>query len=82
MIKGSQCITIWHVDDLKIPHVQPEVVNSIIGKLSKVFGVEAVRTVHRGKVHEYLGMIISLLKKCKVVIKMDPYIKSILSEAQ
>ena len=30
MIDGSQCTIVWHVDDLKISHVSPDVVNGEI----------------------------------------------------
>jgi hypothetical protein len=55
-IDGSQCTVIWDVDDLKTLHIKSEVVTAIIGKLSGIFRIEAKLTVHRGKVHEYLGM--------------------------
>jgi hypothetical protein len=34
MIKGKQCTIIWHVDDLKISHVDPDVIKEIIKKIS------------------------------------------------
>ena len=34
-IKGSQCTTLWYVNDLKILHVNPDVVSDIIAKLNK-----------------------------------------------
>ena len=33
IINGKQCTIIWHVDDLKISHVEQKVVNDIIKKL-------------------------------------------------
>ena len=44
MINGHQCTVLWHVDDLKIFHVDPEVVTEVIGQLEKEFGVEAPLT--------------------------------------
>ena len=32
-IKGSQCTIIWHVDDTKISHKDPEVISGIIKEL-------------------------------------------------
>jgi hypothetical protein len=81
MIKGSQCIIILHVDELRISHVKPKVITSNIGNLSKVFGVEAALTVHLGNVQKSQGMIISFWKKDKIVIRVNPYVKSIQSEA-
>ena len=36
-INGSQCTIIWHVDDLKISHINEHVVTSIIDKLDKKY---------------------------------------------
>jgi hypothetical protein len=80
IINGSQCTVIWHVDDLKISHVDPAVVSQIIDLLSGEFGKEAPLTINRGKVHDYLGMTIDYSDNGKVKILMDNYIKSILDE--
>jgi len=60
--------------------VDAEVVTSVIDKLSEVFGTEAALTVHRGKVHDYLGMIFDFTIQGKVVITMEEYIQTILSD--
>lgn len=49
---------LWHVDDLKISHVGPKVVDEAIPLLESEFGKEAPLTVSRGKVHDYLDMTI------------------------
>ena len=77
MIKGNQCTILWHVDDLKISHVDADVV---IGLLESEFGKEAPLTKSRGKVHEYLGMIIDYSVPGKIMFTMIDYIKSMLSE--
>jgi hypothetical protein len=58
MINGKQCTILWHVDNLKISHVDPSVVKSVIELLQSEFGKEAPLTITRGKVHKYLGMTI------------------------
>jgi hypothetical protein len=45
-VNGSQCTVVWHVDDLKISHLDPAVITHVIGKLSEVFGEEASLTVN------------------------------------
>jgi hypothetical protein len=45
-VNGSQCTVVWHVDDLKISHLDPAVITHVIGKLSEVFGEEAPLTVN------------------------------------
>jgi len=37
-IQGKQCIILWHVDELKISHVDKNVVEEIIKKLRTKFG--------------------------------------------
>jgi Reverse transcriptase (RNA-dependent DNA polymerase)/Zinc knuckle len=81
MINNDQCTIIWHVDDLKISHVNKGVVTEIINKISNVFGNEAPLTINRGKVHDYLGMELDFRQEKKVVIKMEKYIHGVLEEA-
>ena len=68
MVDGKQCTILWHVNDLKISHVSPEVVNDIIQKLEGVFGKEAPSTKTRGS---EIG---------KVKFTMVDYIKEMLEE--
>ena len=79
-INGHQCTILWHVDDLKISHVDPNVVSAVIADLEKEFGQEAPLTVTRGKVHEYLGMTLDYQTPGKVKITMVNYIKDMLRE--
>jgi hypothetical protein len=61
-INGKQCTIAWHVGDLKISHVDPKAVKSIIKLLDDTYGQEivvgerAAVTFTRGKLHDYLGM--------------------------
>ena len=50
-IAGKQCTIVWHVDDLKISHVEKSVVSDIIENLDSVFGNEAPLTINRVKTH-------------------------------
>ena len=80
-INGRQCtVLVWHVDDLKISHIDPEVVTSIIDLVAGEFGKEAPLTIHRGKVHEYLGMTIGFSDRKKVKLSMIDYVQTILDE--
>ena len=56
MINGTQATIAWYVDDLKISHVQSEVVTDIIKELERRF---EKMTVTRGNEHTYLGMNIA-----------------------
>ncbi len=77
VINGKQCTIIWHVDDLKMSHVSPQVIE----QLSEKHGKEAPLTVTRGRAHEHLGMTIDFSKKGKVKFIMNDYVENLLSEA-
>ena len=79
-IDGKQCTVLWHVDDLKILHIENDVVTDVISQLNDEFGKEAPITVTRGKFHDYLGMTIDYSKKGKVNITMMDYIQDLLKE--
>jgi hypothetical protein len=40
-INGKQCTILWHVDDLKISHVNVKVLEDIVDELSEKYGKEA-----------------------------------------
>jgi hypothetical protein len=65
---------------LKILHVNPEVVEDILKLLYERYGKEAPLVVTRGKVHDYLGMVIDFSEDGKVQIKMVDYITYMLDE--
>jgi hypothetical protein len=67
MIDGEQCTICWYVDDNKISHKDPKVVDKIIEELEKRFGPMSKT---RGKMHEFLGMSLTYEKnKLKVDMK-------------
>ncbi len=74
---GTQMTVCWHVDNLKVSHVDPKEVMKFGEWLSKTYGVSV--TAHRGKVHDYLGMIFDFSKKGKVMINMIKYLKNIIN---
>ena len=80
-INGKQCTIVWHVDDLKILHVDPAVVTDVIKLIESEFGKEAPLTTTRGKVHDYLGMKINFEIPGKVQFIMEDYVKTVLEES-
>jgi len=80
MVDGKQCTILWHVNDLKISHVSPEVVNDITQKFEDVFGQEAPLIKTQGKIHEYVGMNIDFSETGKVKLTLVDYIKEMLEE--
>jgi Reverse transcriptase (RNA-dependent DNA polymerase) len=79
-IDGAQYTILWHVDDLKISHVDPGVVTNVIKQLEAEFGKEAPLTINRGKTHEYLGMTIDYSTPGKVKIGMVDYVRNMLDK--
>ena len=71
-INGSQCTVVWHVDDLKISHSDPQVVTDIITYLESFYG--SMSTV-RGDKHTYVGMDFYFPGDGSVKIDMVSYLK-------
>jgi len=80
-ICGKQCTIIWHVDDLKISHVEEKVVEDIIRCLNERFGMESLLTTSRGKVLEYLGLTLDYSTQGKVKISMYEYVRRLVEDA-
>ena len=60
LINGKQMTIVWHVDDLKILHVNSFEVTKILCFLDSLYpGL----TVKRGRVHTYLGMEMDFTQK-------------------
>ena len=73
MVNGKQCTVLWHVDDLKISHVDSKVVDDVLDKLGQRYGKDAPLVTTRGKIHEYLGMTLDFTNDGEVMIKMYDY---------
>ncbi len=80
MMDGKQCTILWHVDDLKISHVDPNAVTEVIQLLEEEFGKEAPLPKTRGKVHDYLGMTLDFSSPGQAKILMIDYIEKMLEE--
>ena len=68
------------MDDLKLSHVETEVLEDILSKLQQKWGKEAPLTVTRGKVHVYLGMTIDYSVDGQVTFKMLDFVDEIVKE--
>ena len=71
IINGQQCTITWHVDDLKISHVEKTVVSSVISKIEQEFGSMSVT---RGNLHTYVGMDIKYMSDGAVTISVNDYL--------
>ena len=75
-IEGKQCTICWYVDDNKISHVHPKVVDRIISLIEDKFGKMSTT---RGNGHNFLGMNISFNGK-RVRVSMKNYILKAIME--
>ena len=75
MVNGSQMNVTWYVDDLKISHKDSLEVTKFLHHFGLICGERM--TVHRGKVHEYLGMDLDSSISNTLKIGMIKYIKKI-----
>jgi hypothetical protein len=86
IINGKQCIIVWHVDDLKISHVDWKVVTTILNLLDGKYGQEIVGgkrvplTITHGAAHDYLGMTLHYSEDGADKIDMREYLRKILGE--
>ena len=81
IINGQQMTVVWHVDDLKVSHVDEKEVDKFIKQMEAEFGTEAPLSISRGKVHDYLGMNLDFCVDGEVWINMEHYIDMMLHDA-
>jgi len=74
---GKQMTVVWHVDDLKVSHVDPKRVTRFCDWIQSKYGS---CSVNRGKVHEYLGIDLDFRTPGVVRMSMIPYIQKILDQ--
>ena len=79
IINGKQCTITWHIDDLKISHVDHKVVEAFVSDLQTEFGKLGDISVSRGSRHDYLGMFLDYSEEGILQVDMRPYIKTILA---
>ena len=55
-VKANQCTILWNVDDLKMFHVDYDIIYRVISDIDAEYGNISKMTITRGKIHKYLGM--------------------------
>ena len=81
MINGHQMTVVWHVNDLKVSHMDAGEVEKFVQQMEETFGKDTPLTVSHGQVHDYLGMTLDFHNKGKVCINMEHYIDIMLQNA-
>ena len=80
IVDGKQQTIRFHVDDVMVSHVDPNVNNKFADWLQKMYGSVGDVKVHRGKVHEYLGQNFHFLGNGKLEIEQKDYVKNLIEE--
>ena len=75
MINGEQCTVVWYVDDNKVSHKDPRVVDEIIELMKGHFGE---LTVTRGNKHRFLGMNITINKNRHIEVEMKEQLENVI----
>ena len=70
-INGEQCTICWYVDDTKVSHKDPRVVDKVLPSMEGCFNK---MTIKRGKRHTFVGIDFILNKNGTVSIFMKDYI--------
>jgi len=81
-VQGTQQTVTWHVDDLKSSHIKKEVNDEFLKWLNKKYGNKKIGEVkaHRGKIHNYLGMVLDFTEQGVLQVQMKDYITTLLNE--
>jgi len=61
---------VWHVDNLRISHMEEDVVEEMLKILDNMFVKDSLLALTRGKVLEYLGMTLDYSRTGKVILCM------------
>ena len=77
---GKQCTVVWHVDDIKISHADPKIVDQVIELLESEFGKEEELSKSFGLMHDYLGMDLDFSEPGVLTVRMENYIRVILKD--
>ena len=74
IINDEQCTIIWHVDNLKMSHVDPDIVSRVLSVIHAEYGNIVKMIIMRGKIHKYLGMTIDYSSPDKYILSVVDYI--------
>ena len=77
-IDNKQCTLIWHIDNMKISHVDPVFISSVLADIDAEYGKITKITITRGKVHKYHRMTIDYSLQGKLILLMIDYIGNML----
>ena len=80
IVNEKQLTVTWHIDDLKISHVDGQVVQQFVNDLKAEFGQLGEISVSEGSRHDYLGMFLDYGEDGVVQVDMRPYLDTVLDD--
>jgi Reverse transcriptase (RNA-dependent DNA polymerase) len=80
LVERNQQTIRYHVDDVKSSTVDSKVHDAFEVWLNDMYGSITPVKVHRGKVHDYLGMTFDYSQPGKVIVDMKEYVSNMLDE--
>eukprot|EP00804_Cyclotella_cryptica_P010749 CCRYP_005527-RA/>CCRYP_005527-RA protein AED:0.26 eAED:0.17 QI:0/0/0/1/1/1/3/0/840 len=78
IVNGKQMTVVWHVEDLKVSHVDGKEITKLTIYLGRVFGPGI--TVNRGQRHEYLGIDFDFLEDGVARLMMSKHLEKIFED--
>ena len=69
-VKGKKCTILWHGKNIKVLHVNSDIVSSIFSEIDAEYGKISKMTITRGKIRKYLGVTIEYSSTGKVKLSM------------
>ena len=80
MVNGKQLTLTWHVDDVKVSHVEKKVVDDFIDWVQEKYGQITPVKPSRGKVHDCLAMILNFIKQGKVIVDVRRHVDNLVKK--
>ena len=82
VINGKQQTIVWHVDDLKVSHIDSKVNDDFIKWVDELYGDDEIGRVKatRGLKHDYLRMLLDYTMKGKIKIDMKYYVSTMIKQ--
>eukprot|EP00977_Amphora_coffeiformis_P004081 scaffold820_cov158-Amphora_coffeaeformis.AAC.1 len=82
MVIGSQMTVSWHVDDLKVSHIDSKQVDTFLQWVKDTYGAIGEVKTTRGKVHDYLGMKLDYSVPGQLSVNMVDYVETMIAGFQ
>jgi len=76
-VGGSQLTVTWHVDDVKLSHINNDEIERCIQWFKDRYGKIGEVKVNRGKIHKYLGMVLDFTQEGVVIVDVSQHISNI-----